>query len=158
MKVNGMNTNSDIKDRCRSSQIFALADIGVLTKLAKRAVSSTEKVRMLQEPAMGLVMMEARDPVTGQSFYVGEVLVTSCQIEMEGLLGCAVVLGDDPDRAESAAILDAALQQPNVAEGLLKALVEEERRVEANRRAEWALVARTRVQLETLEDRDANSI
>lgn len=142
-------------DRSRSSRIFALGGAGFLASLAEEVLSEAERSRVLQEPAAGLVMMEAADPVTGASFFVGEVLVTSCQVEVGELVGCAVVMGDEPERARAAAVLDAALQGPGGGRQRLVAALEEERRVQADRGMEWALAARTRVQFETMEDRDA---
>lgn len=147
-------SNGYASDRSRSSRIFALADVRVLHELAQQVVAAAERVEILQEPAQSLVMLEVGDPVAGGSFYAGEVLVTSCQALVDGRLGCATTLGDDEVRARAAALLDAALQHPATDAALWEQLVEEERRIEWAHRAESALAARTRVQFETMEDRD----
>jgi alpha-D-ribose 1-methylphosphonate 5-triphosphate synthase subunit PhnG len=144
-------------DRERYSRIFALANVSLLESLAETVVAAAERVELLQEPAPSLVMMEANDPVSGATFYVGEVLVTSCQVLIDGRFGCSTTIGDDERRARAAALLDAALQDPGQAADLLEQLVEEERRIDRTHRAESALAARTRVQFETMEDRDTGN-
>jgi alpha-D-ribose 1-methylphosphonate 5-triphosphate synthase subunit PhnG len=150
-------SNVDASDRSRSSRIYALADVRLLQELAQRVVATAERVEILQEPAPSLVMMEVSDPVSGGSFYAGEVLVTSCQAMVDGRLGCATAVGDDEDRARAAALLDAALQNPASDLILRQQLAEEEQRIETAHRAESALAARTRVQFETMEDRDTGN-
>lgn len=147
-------SNVNAVDRSRSSWIFALADVCVLHELAQSIVAAAEQVEILQEPTPSLVMMEVGDPVAGDSFYAGEVLVTSCQAVVDGRLGCATAIGDDEVRARAAALLDAALQNRAADATLWEQLVEVERRIEQAHRAESALAARTRVHFETMEDRD----
>jgi len=144
-------------DRSRSSRIFALADIRVLQELAQKILVTAQRVEILQEPEPSLVMMEVNDPVAGGSFYAGEVLLTSCQVLVNGRLGCATAVGDDEERARASALLDAALEDPTTAPTLWDELEKEERRIELTHRAESALAARTRVQFETMEDRDTGS-
>jgi phosphonate C-P lyase system protein PhnG len=150
-------SNIDVIDRNRASRIFALADVRLLESLTEKVVAAAERVEILQEPATSLVMMEANDPVSGATFYVGEVLVTSCQVLVDRRLGCSTVTGDDERRVKAAALLDAALQDPLIGADLLEQLVEEERRIDQAHRAESALAARTRVQFETMEDRDTGN-
>lgn len=145
-----------------SDRVFALGDAARLADVAEAVVRAAHGFRVLQEPATGLVMMQAVDPAAGGSFNVGEVLVTSCLVEINGHSGCAVVLGDDPSRARAAAVLDGALAAaaslpPAVRDRMLAALADEERRIADAHRAEWALAERTRVEFETMEDRDAGA-
>jgi alpha-D-ribose 1-methylphosphonate 5-triphosphate synthase subunit PhnG len=149
--------NPDVVDRTRSSRIFALADVRLLESLAETVVASAERVEILQEPATSLVMMEASDPVSGGTFYVGEVLVTLCQVLVDGRLGCSTAIGDDEHRARAGALIDAALQTPLIDQSLLAQLSEEERRIDRAHRAESALAARTQVHFETMEDRDTGN-
>ena len=150
-------SNVDDTIRSRSSRIFALADGRVMQELAEQVVATAARVEILQEPAPSLVMMEAGDPVSGGLFYAGELLVTSCQVRVDGRLGYSTTLGDDEERTRAAAVLDAALQNPASAPRLWEQLAEEERRIERAHRAESALAARTRVQFETMEDRDTGN-
>lgn len=147
----------NIRDRSRYSRVFALADAGVLATLAATVAASAKQVEILQAPATSLVMMATSDPVSGASFYAGEVLVTSCQVLVDGRVGCSVALGDEESRVKAAALLDAALQNPTMDRSLLEQVWEEEQRIERLHRAESALAERTRVQFETMEDQDAGN-
>jgi alpha-D-ribose 1-methylphosphonate 5-triphosphate synthase subunit PhnG len=101
-------------------------------------------------------MMEVVDPVAGGTFFLGEVLVTSCRVEIRGTVGQAVVLGDEPERARAAAILDAAIQQVEaIPSAVVETLLHLEADIEETHRTEWALVERTRVQFESMENTDA---
>ncbi len=151
-----MNT-LDADQRARFSRVFALADRQVIATLAERVVDAAERIEVLQEPATSLVMLETLDSVSGGSFYAGEVLVTSCQVLVDGRLGCAVVIGDDADRVQAAALLDAALQSSVVDDQLIATLSDEEQQIDHRHRAAAALAARTRVQFETMEDRDTGN-
>jgi alpha-D-ribose 1-methylphosphonate 5-triphosphate synthase subunit PhnG len=146
-------TAQDRWDRPRLSRLCALGDATRLERLATE-VGAGHPVVTVQEPTTELVLMESADPVSGGSFYVGDVLLTTALVEIDGAVGCGVVMGDEPARAQAAAVLDATLNAGGATPGLLDALAAEERRLAASQRAEWALAARTRVQFETMEDRD----
>lgn len=141
--------------RERVSQLCALGDARILGSLAETLTRGARSVVSLQEPRTEMVLMECADPVTGGSFYVGEVLATTALVELDGVLGCAVVLGDEPDRARAAAVIDAARQRPGlVAESLFEVLTEVEHRISHTDQLRWALTSRTQVHFETMEDRD----
>lgn len=139
--------------RQRISRVCALGEAATLDRLAAAIVANAATVVPLQEPLTELVLMETADPVEGGSFYLGEVLVTSALLEVDGRVGVAVVVGDEPERARAAAAIDAAMQVPGV-DWLAEELAAEERALAERERREWALVARTRVRFETMEDRD----
>lgn len=144
-------------DSGRRSRVWALANpetLEMLRMMAEADPGADRKIRVLQEPSTALMMMETGDPVSGGTFYAGEVLVTSCQAEVDGKVGCVVVVGDEPERARAAAILDAILQGPLHGIGaLVEELENEEARIEEARRMDWALASPTRVKFETMEDR-----
>lgn len=78
----------------------------------------------LRGPEVGLVMVRGRAGGTGAAFNLGEMTVTRCTVrDGAGRIGHAVVAGRDPRRAELAAALDAALQDPARRDGLLHAVV-----------------------------------
>ncbi|HEY3110651.1 MAG TPA: phosphonate C-P lyase system protein PhnG [Chloroflexota bacterium] len=140
--------------RGRLSRVCALADLGAVETVAAVVRAGAAAVATVQEPTRELVLMETADPTTGGSFYLGEVLVTSALIEVDGQVGVGLVVGDEPERARAGALIDAALQAAIPPAALAAALAELEREVEEAHRREWALAARTRVQFETMEDRD----
>lgn len=67
----------------------------------------------LRGPEVGLVMARGRAGGTGQVFNLGEIAVTRCTVRStNGVAGHATVRGRDMRLAELAAVLDAALQDP----------------------------------------------
>lgn len=66
----------------------------------------------LRGPEAGLVMLRGRAGGSGGAFNLGEMTVTRCSVQMEGVVGHAYVQGRDDRQAELAAALDAALQDP----------------------------------------------
>jgi alpha-D-ribose 1-methylphosphonate 5-triphosphate synthase subunit PhnG len=58
-------------------------------------------------PTVGTVALEVREPVAGDRFIVGDVLVTSAEVEWRGKRGWASLLGRDRAAALAAAVCDA---------------------------------------------------
>lgn len=138
-------------DGVRHHEVLAEADVAVLRRLAD-AVAAASDVEVLQPPTGGLVHMQVRDPVQGGPFYLGEVLVTECRVAVGGVNGFGCVLGDDPERALCAAVIDAALEAGHPLAAEIGAALEEEAARQARRKAvEHSLVQRTRVNFEIME-------
>ncbi len=67
----------------------------------------------LRGPEAGLVMVRGRMGGSGAPFNLGEMTVTRCTIRnARGQIGHAYITGRDGQKAELAAALDAALQDP----------------------------------------------
>ncbi len=67
----------------------------------------------LRGPEPGLIMLRGRAGATGAAFNIGEMTVTRCTVRnAAGRIGHSTVAGRDPRRAELAAAIDAALQDP----------------------------------------------
>lgn len=115
-----------------------------LKALAEGCLEDAE-VEALSGPEPVLLMLRARETVEDDTFNLGEVLVTRCELVLDGEPGWGMVLGDDPERALCAAVLDAAYWRgmPEAAQdelGLQLAFVRE------TRRRRWAEVQPTRVE------------
>jgi len=75
--------------------------------------------RRLRGPEIGLVMVQGRAGGSGAPFNLGEMTVTRCTVRNEhGRVGHAYIAGRDPQKAELAASLDAALQDPETGPAL----------------------------------------
>jgi alpha-D-ribose 1-methylphosphonate 5-triphosphate synthase subunit PhnG len=61
-------------------------------------------------PAVGTVSLEVREPVLGQRFILGDVLVTSAEVEWRGKCGWATLLGRDRAAVLAAAVCDAEVE------------------------------------------------
>ncbi|MDF2725368.1 MAG: phnG, partial [Paenibacillus sp.] len=100
-----------------------------------------------------LVMSKARDSVSQQPFYLGEILVTECTISLGGAYGFGVLMGEDAERSYQLAVVDGAFQAklPET-EQWMALLAEEEGRIEARHRLQYSQAVRSRVNFDTMEE------
>lgn len=139
-------------DKFTLSRICAGAGRGLLRSLAEKAAEGREAA-LLKGPEKTMVLIQVREPVRQSRFYLGEALAAHCMVELGGVRGAAVLMGDDLEKARDAAILDAAHS------GCLPgfALVEPELlRLEETRKAELAREAaeirKTLVSFQSLDE------
>ena len=92
-------------------------------------------------------MVRVKETVDGEVFNLGEVLVTTCEVSLDGTPGWGMVLGQDAERALCAAVVDAASRRED-SDGLLEDLEGELVAVREARRSRWAAVQPTRVEFE----------
>lgn len=120
-------------------------------------------VQILKEPQARLIMMRAKDSATTEVFNLGEVLVSDCTVTVDGQLGYGLVLGNQPQRAEAVAILDAVFHAPGKKWAELRAtmqpwLEEQARCRQIAQHLEFDHIARSKVDFETMairrEDND----
>jgi alpha-D-ribose 1-methylphosphonate 5-triphosphate synthase subunit PhnG len=106
----------------------------------------------LRGPEVGLVMVRGRQGGDGAPFNLGEMTVTRCAVGVEGArVGHAYVAGRDVEKAELAAVLDAALQDAALRPVLMGAVIEPLAAAQAERAARTARkAAATRVDFSTL--------
>jgi alpha-D-ribose 1-methylphosphonate 5-triphosphate synthase subunit PhnG len=90
---------------------YMIAAEGRLEKIREAAEKIVDKFRceILSGPSSGMIMVKHLDPVEKTPFYIGEAFVTQCEVEIEGSLGYGCILGDVPERAIYAAIIDSRL-------------------------------------------------
>ncbi len=78
-----------------------------LARLCQHIATET-MVEVVQRPTFQTVQLPVQDPVNGGSFYGGEALVTSAIMKVNGICGWAMVLDENPDKAQHVALLDGA--------------------------------------------------
>ncbi len=106
---------------------------------------------ILRGPETGLVMLRGRAGGGGGPFNLGEMTVTRCTVRAGGQVGHAYIAGRDAGRAELAARLDAALQDPALHGALHSRVIEKlARDQEAARQATARQAAAPRVQFFTM--------
>ncbi|MDR2258280.1 MAG: phosphonate C-P lyase system protein PhnG [Treponema sp.] len=141
-------------DKITLSRICAFAKPDILESLASKAVEGQE-AEILKGPEKTMVLLQVREPVRRSRFYLGELLAAHCVVEMGGVRGAAVMMGDDLEKAKAAAVLDAAHSGgfPGFAlvEGELLALEEARKAEMANEAAE---IRKTKVSFRSLEDKE----
>ncbi|AEG15799.1 phosphonate C-P lyase system protein PhnG [Desulfofundulus sp. TPOSR] len=135
----------------RLRTILHRVDNGILSQLARSVLAASPEIRVIKPPQVGLVMMQARETVENEPFNLGEVLVTECTVALGEATGWGCCLGDDPERAYHLAVLDLALHLGvGPVDGIRAALLAEEERILREDGAEFANIARSRVQFEAL--------
>jgi alpha-D-ribose 1-methylphosphonate 5-triphosphate synthase subunit PhnG len=81
----------------------------ILVDFTIKHLESNFKIKVVKAPFIYLTMIRAEDSVELQEFYLGEALTTECEVEIEGVLGIGICLGDEPERAYCIAVFDSLL-------------------------------------------------
>jgi phosphonate C-P lyase system protein PhnG len=141
-------------DKRTLSRIMNYAATPLLRELAEQAAAGKE-VLVLKPAEKTLVLLQIREPSRGERFFLGEALAVRCIVEVDGVRGAAVQLGDDLGRVEAAAVLD-AVHSGDFAEFVLVLprllALETERAAALEEEAE--MVRKTAVNFQSLEDRE----
>jgi alpha-D-ribose 1-methylphosphonate 5-triphosphate synthase subunit PhnG len=118
-----MSTADPHAERKRWMSVLARADRAALESALAAAPPLPSHTR-LRGPETGLVMVRGRAGGGGAPFNLGEMTVTRCTVHNElGCVGHAYIAGRDPHKAELAASLDAALQDPEMGPALEEAVI-----------------------------------
>ncbi|MEO1063268.1 MAG: phosphonate C-P lyase system protein PhnG [Actinomycetota bacterium] len=138
-------------DRERRVELLAALDRDPLVALADRCLGRVDPV-IVQEPEVGMVMLPVREPVAHERFYLGEVLVTRAEVEIDGHRGWSMRMGDDRAATLAAAICDAVVESggPEAADVVELCRWSAESAAAAER-AEWAELSETEVTFEELD-------
>jgi alpha-D-ribose 1-methylphosphonate 5-triphosphate synthase subunit PhnG len=133
------------EDRRRWMGVLARASAAEIAALLETLPPLPPPER-LRAPETGLVMVRGRAGGDGAPFNLGEMTVTRCAVRLGDSVGHAYVAGRDKRQAELAALLDAALQDPDrrgmLMDGVIAPLAA---RQQAAREAEARKAAATRV-------------
>jgi len=120
-----------------------------------RAAIASHPRAVIREPETGLVMLAARD-CFATDFHLGEVLVTTAEVEHEGTRGHATVIDNAPSKAVLAAAVQALIRCPTRPDlDRFWALVDAQTaRAQEVARPEERLIAATRVAFENMARED----
>ncbi|UKS28616.1 phosphonate C-P lyase system protein PhnG [Paenibacillus sp. HWE-109] len=115
-------------------------------------IASRYNIVVIEEPNHGLVMVKVRETAQKSLFYLGEVLVTECKVQIEGAIGVGLVKGDDPNKAYDLAVIDAAFgaDLKETAEWSIL-LQQESERLAARQAAFQSKLLQTKVNFETMD-------
>lgn len=113
-------------------------------------------VTMIKPPEKSLVMTKARDSVSQQPFYIGEVLVTECTVSLNDVYGFGVLMGEDAQKSYQLAVVDAAFMA-NLPEtkAWSERLLEEEEQIVVKHRLAYSQAMKTKVNFDTMEEYNA---
>lgn len=117
-----------------------------LLDLAKSA-----PIEIVSQPAAGLTMMHMLDAFDSE-FLLGEVLVTSAQVALDGERGFGMVVGDDAPRALARACTEVLIRGRDeiLKARVVKLIEKEQQRINEQRRSEEQLIAATKVNFELM--------
>lgn len=136
----------------RRAELLAAVDADAVVALAEKVLRAGDDLRVITGPELGMVMLQVREPVAEERFYLTEVLVSRAEVELRGSRGWAMRAGDDGLATLAAAVLDAAADVDAdhllAVEALCTAT---ERRLAEHRIAELAELAPTTVQFAELD-------
>lgn len=131
--------------------LLATASGGELIEFADACLAAAAEFTVIVPPQVGCVSAQVREPILKERFLLGDVLACSAEVELNGVRGWAMRLGDDRAATLAMAILDAAAEcDQELADGierLCARLAERRQRGEAE---EWAELAATIVEFEEL--------
>lgn len=110
-------------------------------------------LQVIRQPAIATTMIRAEDSVEGQAFYLGEALITECEVNVDGQPGFGICLGDEPVRSYCIAFIDALLQLSDARGARVDAfLKEQEELIAAKVQAEHKQIQRTKVDFKLMEE------
>jgi phosphonate C-P lyase system protein PhnG len=113
----------------------------------------TFQVEIGKAPSICLAMVPAEDSLEAQKFYLGEALVTECEVTVDGNLGFGLCLGEQPVRAYCIAFIDALMHGNASAHPELVAfLAEQGQRVSRRDQDEYDLIMQTKVDFKLMEE------
>jgi len=97
-------------EKKRLTKILARADRKSVAAMSAEIRQSYSPV-IVKEPKKTLAMVKMREPVKQSLFYIGEVIVCEALVEIDGVRGIAVLMGDDSEKTLDMAIIDAAVNK-----------------------------------------------
>ncbi|KAB2953461.1 phosphonate C-P lyase system protein PhnG [Heliorestis acidaminivorans] len=93
--------------RKRRTTILVKGSMELARTLAEEILERYQ-VQIIQEPQQGLVMVKMRDQSQHTLFYIGEVLITECKVQIEDTIGLGIIQEQNPQKAYYLAIIDSA--------------------------------------------------
>ena len=102
--------SGDLVDKKRLTRILARADRCDVAAMSS-GIRDIYSPVIIKEPGKTLAMIKMREPVRQSLFYIGEVIVCEAAVEIDGVQGFAVLMGDDAEKTLDMAIIDAAVNK-----------------------------------------------
>lgn len=150
IRPESLPTSYSRERRCELLAAAIRAEIAPLAELVLDRLG-TERLQVIHPPEVGMTMLQVREPVASERFYLGEVLVTRCTVAVGEVTGWSMRGGEDRIAALAGAVLDAAAaSDADIAAEVDALCADVERRVLAAQQAEWDEIAGTKVSFEEL--------
>ncbi|RXK04013.1 MULTISPECIES: phosphonate C-P lyase system protein PhnG [Arcobacteraceae] len=96
----------------KREDVNSLAQLVPLTELEKiyKKIDQDYKIKVLTKPTEQTLLVPVKDPISGGSFYAGEVLVTSTIVQVEKTKGWSMVMDLNEEKSLYIAVLDACFE------------------------------------------------
>lgn len=117
-----------------------------------REMEPQHAVQVIRHPAVATIMIRAEDSVEGQPFYLGEALVTECELNVSGQAGFGLCLGDEPVRSYCIAFVDALLLSDPKLPTVQTFLAAQEVLITGRLQTELGHIQRTKVDFKLMEE------
>jgi alpha-D-ribose 1-methylphosphonate 5-triphosphate synthase subunit PhnG len=127
---------------------LARADAGAVKAFVEDLIPALEPISVLVNRT-GLAMLPMEETVSGEAFYLGEVLLSEAHVRAAGAEGYAACLGRDLQQALAIALLDAAYAAGRDREHIAAFVAAQAAALDAADAALGQQVEHTRVELET---------
>lgn len=139
-------------NRQRRTEVLCHSALSSVLALAND-ITHMHAWQYVEAPTVGLMMIQMRDGAKLDAFYLGEVLVTSCKVDIAGFIGLGVVRGVDEARAQAMALVD-AIYRGNLAgcDLISDQIATLDQVLSAQRRAVVANNEMTKVNFDTLDE------
>ncbi len=122
-----------------------------LRKLSDEVQANYEVV-VLDEPSLSLAMVKVREGAQNSLFYLCEVLVSECRVQIEGSIGIGIIKGIEEDKAYCLALIDAAFTAGlGITEGWIPLIKEEREKQKLNRIKINSSIMKTKVNFESMD-------
>lgn len=110
-------------------------------------------INVVMPARTGTTQLPVREPVTNEQFYIGDGLVTTAEVSVNGLLGWAMRLGSHKEATVAAAIADAILCDDSSVhrETLFQYLLGTHQLLARSEDEDWAMLQTTIVEFEELD-------
>ena len=142
-------------DKRRLTKVLARADKSEVAALSADIQKIYHPV-IVKGPGKTLTMIKLREPVKKGVFYIGEVIVCEATVEINGVQGVSVLMGDDEEKALDMAIIDAAVNC-GVFSGFEK-LAELEEKQNKREMQEHKMNLKTMVNFESMDQEAPNDL
>ncbi len=113
-----------------------------------------EEIEILKKPKQGLLMMTAQDSFN-TNFYLGEILITETEVKYKDMNGYAMLISDDSEKVLLAASVNAILKTKDqkLKQKVLELITAQAKKIEELDEIERRLIAKTKVNFETMVKR-----
>ena len=111
-------------------------------------------IETIMAPKLAMTMVQAEDSIDFQPFYLGEVLITECELLVNSNIGYGYCMGDSPQRAYCIAVIDALLHAENhsVLQKLIHDFIASENKIlKIQKMEEYNQILKTKVDFKIME-------